>query len=125
MCFTCTGNRPASDWAAKYLKTSADRDKVENVTDFWSLYNISATLPQQRLDDLIEAAIFPNTLTASPGQIHAANDQVVEHTASVIPGISGGAGGPCSHASMPNLHCFMLVVMLLDLQHEFPAECRC
>ncbi|KAL3148746.1 hypothetical protein ABBQ38_014157 [Trebouxia sp. C0009 RCD-2024] len=86
------GSRPSREWAARYLKTRADLDNLETPQEGWSLYNISPALPQQRLDDVLDSAIFPKTLTISPGRVHAANDSVLEHTASVVPGISGGAG---------------------------------
>lgn len=89
------GSRPSREWAARYLKTRADLDNLETPQEGWSLYNISPALPQQRLDDVLDSAIFPKTLTISPGRVHAANDSVLEHTASVVPGISGGAGQMC------------------------------
>lgn len=38
------------------------------------------------------AAAYAQCLTASPGRVHDANSEAVEHTASVIPGNSSGAG---------------------------------
>ena len=84
------------DWASRYLRTTADKDQLDALSSSWSLYDLGQEEPSRRLHSLIDTAIFPNRLTASPGQVHAANDMVVEHTASVIPGISGGAGKICS-----------------------------
>ena len=103
-----TGSRPSLEWAAKNLKTKSDQQEVEDLQPFWSLFDVSPTLPQHSLDDLVDTAFFPNTLTAAPGWIHAANDEVVEHNASVIPGISGGAGKPFCPATSAT-SCFLTV----------------
>ena len=80
------------EWASRYLKTTSDRDQLETTDDSWTLYDLDQYEPTKRLRSLVETAIFPHQLTASPGQVHKANNMVVQHTASVIPGISGGSG---------------------------------
>lgn len=80
------------EWASKFLKTTIDRDQLDTTDDSWTLYDVDQEEPAKRLHSLVQTAIFPHQLTASPGQVHKANNMVVQHTASVIPGISGGAG---------------------------------
>lgn len=78
-------------WAARFLATEVD----EANGDLDVNGNLDANAALQRLTDLRNVAIHEDNLTASPGTVHAFDGnthETVEHTCSVFPGLSGGAG---------------------------------
>lgn len=80
-------------WAARFPATEVD----EANGDLDVNGNLDANAALQRLTDLRNVAIHEDNLTASPGTVHAFDGnthETVEHTCSVFPGLSGGAGKP-------------------------------
>ncbi|KAK9812598.1 hypothetical protein WJX72_000231 [[Myrmecia] bisecta] len=73
-----TGGKVDLKWAKKFL--AGDPDVLDN-EEAWYRQNV-----------LRDCAYHEQRRTVSPGTVHAANEEVVEHTASVLPGCSGGAG---------------------------------
>ena len=84
-------------WAAQYLATEVDDLNASGVLD--------AHTALRRLNDLHGSAIHEDFLTASPGTVHAfdcSTKEIVEHTCSVLPGLSGGAGEPFAIHAVSN-----------------------
>lgn len=81
------GGKVSEHWAAEYLWTEEDGLSGKSVLDL--------DVASKRLVNLRETAIHEDFLTASPGLVNAfdgSTREVVEHTCSVMPCISGAAG---------------------------------
>ncbi|KAK9829177.1 hypothetical protein WJX72_004344 [[Myrmecia] bisecta] len=75
-----TGGNVSIEWACRHLAHTGHPNELD-----WKT-------PRDRLDILKNNAFWPDCTTTAPGTVHNANDEVVEHTASVLPGCSGAAG---------------------------------
>jgi hypothetical protein len=70
-------------WASMYLHHSGDLLGDDKRLERGEALN--------RLVELLDVAIFPGRMCASPGEVQIASDSVLEHNASLLPGMAGGA----------------------------------
>lgn len=83
-------------WASTYLRTPEDYAEYcathpdENVSP--EAFRLDSDVAMQRLMDLSGDVFFQDQLCISPGTVHKANEYLIEHTATMMPQSSGGAG---------------------------------
>jgi hypothetical protein len=90
------GQLVGRDWAANYLRTPQDYEEYCIQAGEGAVppeqFCLDPDVAMQRLMGLAGDVFYPDQLCLSPGTVHKANSFLVEHTATMMPQSSGGAG---------------------------------